>query len=185
MNPADNSSEAAEARRVAYDRAVKAIRRVDPKAAPVAGIADVCGIPRVVEQARRTVAPPDLAPSSEQTLRARVSRMQNDVAHLVAKARRAGVPAELPVFGEGEDDPLQQLQKLNGLHDALEKRIRYFDTTTQEQRAIDDLRAHSDRLDKRLDAIAAALTSLSGLLPLLMPAKASEDLVPDDAARQV
>jgi hypothetical protein len=164
------TSEAQEARQAAYDRAVEALHRVNSKAVPVAAFDEVCAIPRVVEQVRRTVAPAEAAPSPERMLYSRVNNMANAVAALVAKARSKGIRAELPPNGEG-DDLGARLQMLIALHESLEKKISYFDSTTKEQRAIDKIFSQCERMEKRVDAIAAALGALSKLLPLLMPSK--------------
>jgi hypothetical protein len=173
MNPSENTSEAGAARRAAYQSAVDALHRVNPKAVPVAALDEVCSIPRVVEQARQAVAPPESAPSPEAMLHGRCNNMQNAVAHLVAKAKAKGIPAELPP-ADDDGDRGARLQMLNAMHDRLEKKIQYFDSTTKEQRAIDAMGMQINRVEKRVDAIAAALGALNKLLPLLLPAEVKD-----------
>jgi hypothetical protein len=161
------TSEAMEARQAAYDRAVEALHRVNPKLKPVAEPDEVFAIPRVSEQARRAVEPKPLPPSSEARLYARASAMQNSVAELVARAKRLGIKAELPKI-EG-NDPLEQLQRLNAAHDRIEKQLEYVASTTKEQRRIDELWRWNQRLEKRVDALASAMSAIAELLPHLLP----------------
>jgi hypothetical protein len=166
-NPGEVNSEAAARRRDAYDRSLAAIHLINPNAVPIAAPHEPYAIERLADQARHTVAPPGRKPSPEGMLHSRVSNMQNAVANLVAEARGKGIAAELPPNDLGGDLGAR-LQELNALHDKLEKQIAYFNGTTQEQRAIDDLRADIKRIRKRLDGTATALAALGELLPLLM-----------------
>jgi hypothetical protein len=161
------NSESAAQRQKAYDDAVAALHRVAPKIAPVAKPDEAFAIPRVAQQAREAVAPPPPPASPERMLHGRVSNMWNAVAELVAQAKRKGIEVEFPTIKQS-DDLGYQLQVLNEAHDRLEKQIEYFDSTTKEQRAIDQLRRQGQRIEKRLDAMAAALTSFSELLSHLM-----------------
>jgi hypothetical protein len=94
--------------------------------------------------------------------------MQDAVATLVAKAKRKGIPAELP---SDKGDLGARLQMLNALFDSLEKKIAYHEGTTQEQQAIDELGTRIQRLEKRADAIATAMAAIKELLPHLMKAR--------------
>jgi hypothetical protein len=119
------------------------------------------------------VTPPESAPSPERMLHSRVNNMANAVAHLGAKAKSKGIPAELPPAND-DGDLGARLQMLNAAHDRLEKKIQYFDSTTKEQRAIDAMGMQFNRLEKRVDAIAAVLGAFNKLLPLLLPAEVKD-----------
>jgi hypothetical protein len=161
-------SEAADRRLAAYDGCISALHRLDPKAVPVARPDEAFAIPRVAEQARQATNPAPPAPSPERMLHSRVSAMQDAVATLVAKAKRKGIPAELP---SDKGDLGARLQMLNALFDSLEKKIAYHEGTTQEQQAIDELGTRIQRLEKRADAIATAMAAIKELLPHLMKAR--------------
>ena len=126
-----------DARQAAYDNSVAALRRINPKAVPIAKADEPFAIARVSEQVRQTVAPAERAPSPEVMLYSRVNNMQGACAKLVAEAKRKGIPAELPPTDESDQGA--RLQMLNAFHDRLEKKIDYYNRTTQEQRAIDQL----------------------------------------------
>ena len=162
------TSEAADRRQAAYDNCVATLHRLDPKAVPVARPDEAFAIPRVAEQARQATNPAPPAPSPERMLIGRVSAMQDAVANLVAKAKRMGIPAELP---SDKGDLGERLQILVALFDSLEKKIAYHDGTTKEQRAIDTLVKQVQRLEKRVDAIATAMAAIKDLLPHLMSGK--------------
>jgi hypothetical protein len=161
------NSETAAQRQAAYDKALKKLHDVIPGAVPVARLDEAFAIPRVAEQARQAVPPEPLPPSSEVRLLSRVSAMQGSVSELVARAKRLGIKCELPKLKD--PDPLAQLQALNDFHDKLERKIEYFNSTTKEQRAIDELRQQVWRIERRLDAMAVALKSFGDLVALLMP----------------
>jgi hypothetical protein len=174
------NSETAAQRQAAYDAAVKKLHDINPKLAPVAKIEDAFSIPRVAQQAREAVAPEPLPPSSEIRLLSRASAMQNSCADLVGRAKRLGIKTELPKVSDA--DPLATLQLLNKFHDDLEKQIEYFQTYSQEQRAIDTLWKQAardakrlDAIEKRLAAMSAALGSISELLPHLLPAPGKKE----------
>lgn len=162
------TSEASQKRQEAYDRCVRALGLINPNAVPVAGLGEVCAIPLVAEQARQAVAPVR-AGSPEHMLHSRVSNMQGAVATLVAEAKRKGIPAELPPSTEG--DLGARLQMLVSMHEALESKIAYFNTTTKEQRAIDALKTDVRHINKQLTAIGVSMAALRELLPLLMQDK--------------
>ena len=164
------NSDAAAARSAAYENAVAALRKINPKAVPVAKIEDAFSIPRVAEQARQAVAPPSRAASPEAMLHSRISNMENAVSVLVAEAKRKGIKAQLPP-ANGDGDLGARLQMLNAMHDKLEKDINYFNNTTREQRAIDSLGFRVQRIEKRIDAIATAMAMLNELLPHLISRK--------------
>jgi hypothetical protein len=162
------TSEAAQKRQDAYDNAVAALHRVNPNAVPIAKLTDVSPIARVSQQVRDTSPPAATAASPEAMLSGRVSNMQNACATLVAEAKRKGIAIDWPAATKEGVELGTRLQALNAFHDAVERRITYFKTTTQEQRAIDNLGERVVRNEKRLDAIATAIAALSDLLPLLM-----------------
>lgn len=162
-------SEAAAARRLAYDRVVGELQKIDPKAIPITKPTDVYAIERVAEQARQAVPPEPLPESSEVRLLSRCSAMQGSCAELVGAARRLGIKVELPKISD--TDPFAQLQALNEFHDLLEKQITYVNETTKEQRAIDQLRRQVHKLEARMGALGSALSSLNELLPHLMPGR--------------
>ena len=96
--------------------------------------------------------------------------MQGSCAELVGRAKRLGIKTEMPKVSDA--DPLAALQLWNKFHDDLEKEIEYFQTYNQEQRAIDTLWKQSardarrlDAIEKRLDAMASALTSFCRSAP--------------------
>lgn len=157
-------STAEQVRRDAYDHAVAALHRADPNAVPVVDFSEAFAISRVNNQARNTAAPDDRKPSPEHMLISRTSNMQQAVAELIAEAKRKGVPVSAPPDTTG--DVGARLQALNDYHYLLEKKISYFDQTSVEQRAIDEIRADVSRLQK-------AMVALNKLLPLLI-AKAGE-----------
>lgn len=161
------NSEAAQNRQTAYDRTVAALRAVNPEAVPIAKLVEPFAIERVAQQVRDT-EPPKLPPlSPEHMLVGRVSAMQNSCASLVADAKRKHIPVEWPAIKEGDDLGLR-LQTLNEFHDKLESKIAYYNSTTQEQRAIDVLGNKVIRLEKKIAAMAQAMASVAELVPLLM-----------------
>jgi hypothetical protein len=172
MSPDANTSEAGDARAKAYAQAVAALQAINPASVPVAQFTDPCAIARVVQQVRDAVPPSEPTASPERMLRSRVSNMQGAVAALVDKAKRKGIPVELPVIDDG--DLGSRLQKLNAAYDEIERKVAYYDRTTPERRAIDGLAVRLDRVEKRVDAIAAALGALNKLLPLLLPAEVKD-----------
>jgi hypothetical protein len=163
-----DSTTAAE-RQAAYDRAVEALHRVTPKIAPVAKPTDAFAIPLVSQQAREAVAPDPAPASPERMLGSRVNDMWNAVVQLVAKAKRKGIKVEFPAIKQS-DDLGYQLQVLNTAHAEIEQQLDYFASTTQEQRAIDELRRQVQQLQKRMAAMAAAMAAITELLPHLLPA---------------
>jgi outer membrane murein-binding lipoprotein Lpp len=166
-------SEAAQRRQDAYDNAVAALHRVNPKAVPVARPSDAFAIPLVAQQARDASPPALPAPSPEHMLIGRVNAMQNACASLFADAKRKGIRVEWPAI---KDDLGLRLQTLNAFHDQLEKKIEYHNNTTPERRAIDTLNNKVARLENRVDAMTTAMTSLADLIPLLM--KQAEAVTP-------
>lgn len=161
------NSEAAQARQTAYDRTVAALRAVNPEAVPIAKLVEPFAIERVAQQVRDT-EPPKLPPlSPEHMLVGRVSAMQNSCASLVADAKRKHIPVEWPAIKEGDDLGLR-LQTLNAFHDQLESKIAYYNNTSPERRAIDNLGHRVIRLEKQIAAMAQAMASLAELVPLLM-----------------
>lgn len=157
----------AQVRRDAYDRAVEALLLVNPKAVPIAKLEDACSIARVSNQVRETAPPKPADPHPEAMLISRVSNMANACSQLVARAKRLGIAVELRIADRNED-PGKQLQTLISFHDQLEKQVAYWQATTKEQRAIDDLQVRLRRTEKQLGAMATAMASLSDLLPHLL-----------------
>jgi hypothetical protein len=160
-------SEAAAARQLAYDRVKAELQKIDPKAIPVAKPTDAFAIGRVAQQVRDTVEPAPLPPSSEVRLLSRVSAMQGSCAELVNTARGLGIKVGLPNVVSGTD-PLTALQQLNKFHQDLERTVEYHRSTTKEQRRIDDLWRWNQRLEKRVDALASAMSAIADLMPHLI-----------------
>jgi hypothetical protein len=159
-------SEAAAARQLAYDRVVAELQKIDPKAIPVAKPDEAFAIGRVAQQARDAVEPAPLSPSSEVRLLSRVNAMQQGVSQLVNTARGLGIKVGLPKL-EGAD-PLAHLQFLNEFHDKLERTVEYYRSTSKEQRRIDELWRWNQRLEKRVDALASAMSAIADLMPHLI-----------------
>jgi hypothetical protein len=156
-------SQAEQVRRDVYDQVVEDLHRIDPNAVPVAKLSDPYAIPRVSNQVRNTSPPADRTPSPEHMLVSRVSNMQEAVSKLVAEAKRKGISVGLPTDETG--DLGARLQMLNNFHFNLERKLEYFERTTPEQRAIDELRSAVARLQKAFlaqDDLLKVLIAKSG-----------------------
>jgi hypothetical protein len=157
-------------RREAYDRCLADLKKIDPGAKPIASYGEVFAAERVSAQARDTVAPEPLPPSSEHRLVARISAMQGSCAELVSTLTKLGAPT--PAWPEVDADPLERLQSLNAFFDRLERKVAYWRSTSKEQRAIDTLRMQVAQLEKRAEAQHRLLSTLvNDLIPQLMKAK--------------
>jgi hypothetical protein len=161
-------SEAEEARQQAHARLVGELQKImGPTAVPVTQYGDPYATERLAQQVRDAVPPAPLPPSSEVRLLSRVNAMQQSVSQLVNTARGLGIKVGLPNVVSGTD-PLAALQQLNKFHEDLERTVEYHRSTTKEQRRIDDLWRWNQRLEKRVDALASAMSAIADLMPHLI-----------------